>query len=204
MDNILLLLLRLGAHKKEVSISTGEIGAESEMSQQNASRRLGMLEENGYIRRKGGNITITKRGIEKIMEEYSIIKKALEGKVEIVGTIVEGLGEGKYYMSLEGYRKQIADKLGFDPYPGTLNIRIDEGGREGILTSEPVIISGFSGKDRTYGDIFAFPCRIEDEPGAIIVPLRTSHGPDVIEVIAGFDIRKKKNKRTGDRVRVVL
>ena len=40
------------------------------------------------------------------------------------GTIIKGLGEGAYFMSMGHYKKEIKKKLGFDAYPGTLNIKI--------------------------------------------------------------------------------
>ena len=204
MDEVLLLLLRLGAHRDPVRITTSEIGAEAEMSQQNASRRLALLEEQGYIERKDGEVKITKKGMKEISEEYSILKKVFDSKIEITGTIIEGLGEGKYYMSLKGYRNQVKEKMGFSPYPGTLNIRIGKGSRDQILAGEPIVIKGFTNKDRTYGDIFAFPCKLEGKQAAIIVPLRTSHGPDILEVVSSFDIKEKLRKKNGDRVTVVL
>ena len=204
MDEVLLLLLRLGAHRDSVRITTSEIGTEAGMSQQNASRRLSMLEEKGHIERKDGEIKITKKGMKEISGEYAILKKVFDSRVEITGTIIEGLGEGKYYMSLKGYRDQIREKIGFRPYPGTLNIRIGKGSRDHVLASEPILIAGFTNKDRTYGDIFAFPCKVEGTSGAIIVPLRTSHGPDILEVVSSFDIRKKLGKKNGDKITVIL
>ncbi|MBN1169712.1 CTP-dependent riboflavin kinase [Candidatus Micrarchaeota archaeon] len=204
MDKILLLLLRLGAQRNPVRITTSDLGAEAEMSQQNASRRLALLEKNGYLERKKGEIRITKKGMDEIAGEYSIMKKAFDSRIEISGIITEGLGEGKYYMSLKGYREQIREKLGFDPHPGTLNIKTDKGNRNQILAGEPAVISGFTDRNRTYGDIFAFPCKIEGEVGAVIVPLRTSHGQDILEIISGFDIKKKFGKKNGDRIMVII
>lgn len=204
MDNILLFLLKIDAHKRRVLIGTNDIGQSTNMSQQNASRRLRLLEKNGLIEKKDGQITITKKGLERIREEYSIMKKAFEGKIEITGIIVDGLGEGKYYMSLDGYRNSIKEKLGFDPFPGTLNVKIDPGNRTEILSNEPIIIPGFTDKQRTYGDIFAFPCKIEGNDCAIVVPLRTSHGPDIIEIIADFEIKRKNKIKAGEKIKVLL
>lgn len=204
MDKILLLLLRLGAQRNPVRITTSGLGTETGMSQQNASRKLVLLEKKGYLERKEGTIRISKKGLDEIAEEYSILKKAFDSRMEIRGTITEGLGEGKYYMSLKGYREGILKRLGFEPYPGTLNVIIDKWDRSQILANEPVVISGFTNKDRTYGDIFAFPCKIEGEEGAVIVPLRTSHGPEILEIISRFGIKKKFGKKNGDSIMVII
>ncbi len=205
MDEILLLLLKIGAHRKPAKITTLELGAEIGISQQSASRRLGQLEEEGYVRRTGEGISITKKAQEIFAAEYAILKAAIEEKLEISGTIVTGLGEGRYYMELEGYRSQIKEKLGFSPYPGTLNIEVDEKWKKDQLMGiEPVLIKGFASKDRTYGDIYAYPGKLGDEKCAVVVPLRSSHGPNVLEIISEFDIRKKLNKKDGDRIVVIF
>jgi riboflavin kinase len=40
------------------------------------------------------------------------------------GRVVSGLGEGQHYISRQGYLKQFREKLGFEPFPGTLNIKL--------------------------------------------------------------------------------
>ena len=36
------------------------------------------------------------------------------------------MGEGSYYMSLKGYKKQFKEKLGYEPFPGTLNLKLED------------------------------------------------------------------------------
>ncbi len=207
MDEILLLLLRSGAHQKPARFTTAELGAEIGISQQTASRRLTELGKEGYVERSAAGIRLTKKAYDEMAKTYAVMKSIFEAKLEIAGTIVTGLGEGAYYTSLEGYRKQMKDKLGFEPHLGTLNIRLrDEESwkKEQLLSSEPIIISGFKDKERSYGDLYAFPCRIEGLDCAVIMPLRTSHGPQILEIICGSDIRKRLRKKDGDKLTVVL
>ena len=208
MDEVLLLLLRHGAHLRPVRMTTAELGAEAGMSQQNASRTLTVLEKGGYLERKEGGIILTKKACGELGEAYAAMKRAFEGgKLEITGTIVRGLGEGKYYLSLDGYRKQIKKTLGFIPFPGTLNVKMapaDVWKRQQLLRIEPLIIQGFMDGKRTYGDLFAYRCRLEGTDCAVIVPMRTHHGPEVIEVISSFDIKKKLGKKDGGKVRLTV
>jgi CTP-dependent riboflavin kinase len=46
--------------------------------------------------------------------------------VTIRGKVFVGLGEGGKFVALEWVEKQIKEKLGFKPYPGTLNLKIEE------------------------------------------------------------------------------
>jgi riboflavin kinase len=208
MDEILLLLLRKGAHKMPLRLTTGEIGTDAGMSQQNASSRIIQLEKEGLIERRKDGILLTKKGYDSLAFGYATLRNAFEGgKLEFEGRIVKGLGEGGYYVSMKGYSRQMKERLGFAPYPGTLNLKLDEKGmirRQQMLNTEPVIISGFKDEKRTYGDLFAYRCRIENEECAVIVPIRTHHGPEIIELVCPFNVKKKLGKKDGDKVLVSL
>ena len=52
------------------------------------------------------------------------MEKSYPPSVTLEGTVFTGLGEGAYYISKEAYRKQFTEKLGFEPYPGTLNLKL--------------------------------------------------------------------------------
>ena len=195
MDEVLFFLLKKGGNRKSLRITTAELGRALGMSQQNASRRLKLLSEEELIERKKG-IRITPSGMKRVREHYSTLKKALEGSnINFSGKVVDGFGKGKYYLSLPGYKKEITDKLGFEPYPGTLNLKLgDIEIRSRILKQEPVIINGFRTRERTFGDLFAYPCTIENLDAAIVFPLRSNHPPDVIEIIADMELRKALKK----------
>ena len=207
MDEVLILLLKLNAHVSPVKISTSQIGKELNMSQQNASKRLQTLEESGLIERKNG-IKLTSLAIGELSKVYTIMKKALDQlKFEIVGKVSKGLGEGGYYISMPGYKKQIMEKLGFSPYPGTLNVKLDESEvwkREYLLQQEPIIVPGFRDGERTYGDFFAYKCKIQSQVCYIIVPIRTHHGPTVIEIISPVNLRETLNLKDNDQISVII
>ena len=42
------------------------------------------------------------------------------------GKIASGLGQGQYFISREGYSRQFLQHLGFVPFPGTLNVLLEE------------------------------------------------------------------------------
>ena len=45
-------------------------------------------------------------------------------KMKLFGRVVSGKGEGKYYMSLPPYKEKFKNILEFEPYEGTLNIKL--------------------------------------------------------------------------------
>lgn len=207
--NYLKKLALLGAHNKPLEISSVEFAFHMDTSPQTAARKLKILEDEMLIKRQivhsGQLVSITKNGLAALQKErndYLIIfgnghKKFLTGKV------ITGLGEGQYYISLEGYRTQFVEKLGFTPYPGTLNIKLDTPSvdiRKGI--SADLKISGFTKDNRTFGSGSCFNISIMDINGAVIVPERTHYPEDIIEIIAPVNLRKHLKLRDGSNVEV--
>src|SRR5579884_1631389 len=120
-------LLMAGAHRNFVEITTTSLAKSIGRSQQAASKHLLELESSGHIERtlKGQKLAvkITEKGYTEIQGLYLSLKAAIESSeaIHFEGNVVQGMGEGAYYLSLEGYRRQFLEKLGYEPYPGTLN-----------------------------------------------------------------------------------
>jgi riboflavin kinase len=165
-----------------------------------------MLLEQGYLKRTDEGISLTKKAYDEMASLYGSMKRVFEeGQLRIEGTVTKGAGEGRYYLAMEAYRKSMKEKLGFEPYPGTLNIEMDADWERGqLLQLEPIVIKGFKDKKRSYGDLFAYKCRLESHECALIVPLRTHHGPRTLEIVCPFNIRKKLGKKDGDKVKVII
>ncbi len=202
-------LALMGAHNKPLEISSVGFASHMETSPQTAARKLKCLEEEKLITRQilhsGQLVSITKNGLgalQKEFNDYQAIfcnghKKFLKGKV------ITGLGEGQYYISLEGYMTQFIEKLGFEPYPGTLNIKLDAPSidvRKAI--SSDIRISGFTKENRTFGSGSCFNVMIEDVRSAVIVPERTHYPEDIIEIIAPVNLREYLKVRDGSTVEV--
>ncbi len=203
LKHILLLaeLLNRGAKYAYVNISTKDLGNIINRSQQAASKHLLELEEANYIERmksgKGFKVKVSKKGYDEINKLSMILKNALEGirELEFKGIITQGMGEGAYYISLEGYRRQFIEKLGFEPYPGTLNIKLIDDlykNAKSILKMQPsIFIEGFSDKQRTYGWVKCYKALIDGIEGAVLILERTHHDDSILEVIAPVKITDK-------------
>lgn len=121
--------------------------------------------------------------------------KAIHGKV------VTGIGEGQYYISKEGYRSQFHSMLGFVPFPGTLNIRLD---KPFAPSGEAIKIMGFSEEGKTLGGCECYWIRINGIKAVIVRPERSSYPPDLIEIIAPIGLRGSLCLSDGDEVEVAL
>jgi riboflavin kinase len=214
--NLLLTLCRLAefsAPTAEFACTTSELAVKLGYSQQTASRHLIDLERRGLIRRvrtaKRESIRITSNGLSLIGEMYVTLKRVFEkpaGEIYLEGELFSGLGEGSYYIGQEGYRRQLREKLGLDPYPGTLNVRLKSGyeGEKRRLETLPLVhIEGFSAEKRSFGPAWVTRAVVNDDvEAAVILALRSHYGPDVIELVAEENLRKRLRLKDGDTVKV--
>ncbi|MCD6492544.1 MAG: CTP-dependent riboflavin kinase [Archaeoglobaceae archaeon] len=210
MLEVLKQLALMNASKKVLKISSKELADKINQSLQTAARKLKELESDELIERTltkdGQFIVITEKGKRRLYREYLDYKKIFEEDetITIKGKVFSGVGEGRYYVSLEGYKERFKEKLGFDPYPGTLNLKIPKEQlyfRRRLEEEDGILIEGFKTPDRTFGDVKAFKCKVNGIEGAIVLPKRTHYPSDVLEVIAPVKLRNYGIK-DGDFVEV--
>jgi riboflavin kinase, archaea type len=209
-------LLQRGAQYNFIELTTSDLGKNIKKSQQAASRHLLDLENAGYIERlrKGQTfrIKITNRGYSEIKSLYSTLKSAIEVTpftIDFEGIVVSGMGEGAYYMALEGYRKQFKEKLGFEPYPGTLNVKLVDqifmNARRDIGKYPSVFINGFSDDTRTYGWVKCYKAEINKgaiNNAAALVLERTHYDDSMLELIAPMSLKESIGVQNGDKISV--
>lgn len=209
-------LLSKGAKHNFVPITTSSLGKSINKSQQAASKHLLDLEQDGFIERvtsgKNVSVKITPKGYSEMVKLSSILKTSLESApsfVQLKGTLVSGMGEGAYYMSLKGYTKQFKEKLGYVPFPGTLNVKLSK--KEYIETASQfynrdcILINGFSDEKRTYGWVKCFNAKLNNLIDCELVILeRTHHDNSVIELISKINIRKTAKLRDGSNLTIKI
>ena len=206
-------LIEVGAYPDEVIFTTSELAKLLKSSQQTASRHLIELEKKGLIHRvklgRRESIKITAGGVKHLDNMFLTLKRAFElKKTETVfeGVVFSGLGEGAYYVSQPDYMKQFVEKLGFEPYPGTLNLRVRKEDQEEVrlLEASPfILIEGFTDGSRSFGPAKCFHGKIADKvDGALIFPVRTHYSGDVVELISIQYLRKSLHLKDGDSVKV--
>ena len=114
------------------------------------------------------------------------MKPSSSGNAVIKGTLVEGIKESGLFMGIPWVREQFMEKLGIDPYPGTLNLEIKDpqdldtlrevktqAGIE-ILPMEPGFCSAKCFHVLICGKV----------KGAIIIPLVDDYPESKVEIIA--------------------
>lgn len=211
----LIKLAEMGAHRRIAKISTEYLAAKLNTSQQTASRYLIELDNKGWVERtitaEGCLIRITESGVKELQNLSSRLRFLMEAEylpsITLEGTVFTGLGEGAYYISKEQYRKQFIEKLGFDPYPGTLNLKLttdyDIKTRNELEAYPAIEIEGFTSEDRTFGPVRCYPLIIENRTrGALISAMRSHYDASVLEIIAPVSLRKSLKLKDGHKAKV--
>jgi riboflavin kinase len=208
VPDIIFYLLQKGAHREPTRITTGAIAEGIGVSQQTASRKLIALEKEGAVTRSAGAIMLTPKAISRVRRFVSEVLESLKGApISFSGTVSSGLGRGAYFVSRKGYRQQFLEKLGFPPFAGTLNVKIEGEDIEKRITlreQAPIEIPGFGSGKEKFGKLACYKCVAGGLPGAVVFPENSRHGLQVLEVISPFNLRKKLSLSDGSKLSVEI
>lgn len=131
---------------------------------------------------------------------------------QLIGRLATGIGMGKTFTQLDWARKQFTEKLGIDPFAGTVNVIVDD------PESMPVWVrlkrtDGIRMENPNDGphdcDAKCWPVTIEGGAeggvdGAIVFPLVDGYPPAQVEVIAEIGVRDAFGIEDGDTVTLTL
>ena len=202
---VLKLLALDGARRGEVKVSCADLADRLDASSQTASRRLQALDDAEYVDRDlvsdGQWVQVTETGERALKAEYEDYRRIFEGAADLAldGTVTGGMGEGRHYINLPGYKRQFEEKLGYEPYPGTLNVSLTADARRersAMDAVEGVPIDSWEDDERTYGSATCYPATLDAD--------RTHHDEDQLELIAPDRLRDDLGLDDGDEVTVYV
>ena len=124
----------------------------------------------------------------------------------ISGKIVGGAGEGAYFTQIGWVQQQCDEKLGFKPYPGTLNLEISEEFLPAIELLDQKTGIELISPDPQFCNAMVFQVSLQDIIGAVILPEEKVrvHPKNIIEIIAPLNIKASLNVKDGDSLNVVF
>lgn len=122
----------------------------------------------------------------------------------LVGRIVTGLGQGTSFTQLPWAREAFVSRVGIDPYPGTLNLRLEEPEhlaawrqvreKTGIPIPPP---------SQDFCSAKCFKVMVEDRiAGAIVYPLVPDYPEDTLEIIAPVHLKSFLGAGDGGMIRI--
>jgi riboflavin kinase len=113
------------------------------------------------------------------------------------GRVVSGAKEGAYFISI--YADKLEKLLDFRPFPGTLNIEVNA---PFIQPKRAKFIASFTVKGKGYGAVWCYPCIMLNTKGYVMIPEKSRHSPNIVEIISPACLKTKLNLKNGDYVEV--
>lgn len=126
----------------------------------------------------------------------------------LIGRLATGIGQGEHFTRLDWARTQFKDRLGIDPYPGTVNVIVDDPDTMPVwvrVKRAPGIRIENPGDGPHDCDARCYRVTIAGRiDGAIVVPEIDGYPPAQIEIIADIGVREALGIEDGDPVEIVL
>jgi CTP-dependent riboflavin kinase len=130
----------------------------------------------------------------------------MKDKLTVSGKIVRGDGKATFFTQLDWVQKQCREKLGFKPFPGTLNLAVDE--------KKAPLIAAFCQKygltleppDEAFCTGHVYPVSIMGVTGAIFAPADDVrvHADNIIELVAPTSLKDALDVDNGDEIMLVI
>ncbi|MEM3695905.1 MAG: DUF120 domain-containing protein [Candidatus Bathyarchaeia archaeon] len=132
-------------------------------------------------------------------------KRTKIASIQFEGKIFSGSGEAAKFVSLPWVKRQITEKLGFTPYNGTLNLRLNKNGLalKRQIMSKVKAIKILPPEGFCQGKLFkaVFMDKMEC---VVVIPEVNGYPEEVIEIVAPISLREKFQLKDGDKVKVKI
>ncbi len=121
------------------------------------------------------------------------------------GRVFSGSGKGSYYVGHPEYKKRFLKLLGYVPYPGTLNVKLDSGEeieerRRMRLGKKALWIGEFRHRGERFSAVNCFRGRMAEQRVALLIVDITHYDDSVLELISPVYLREKLGLMDGSEV----
>ena len=123
--------------------------------------------------------------------------------MRVIGKLFSGMGAGEEYLSKEPYQERFKQILGYKPFPGTLNIRLEEEDQiKKIRSREHKRLDGFEHGETEYSGMDIYICEIMGVEAAYLDLDVTDYGDEVVEIVAPIELREFLDVEDGDELEI--
>lgn len=119
--------------------------------------------------------------------------------ITIRGRVVSGVAQAGYYV--EKYKDLFKPLLGSDPYPGTLNVKLDKCIWDYASHIKPIVIKP---PEPGLCEAHVYKGWIKGLEVLVVKPLISVHDCTIVEVIASVRLRDLLGLKDGDPVEIVI
>lgn len=127
-------------------------------------------------------------------------------QLSLTGRVVSGSRKASFFTQLDWVQEQCATKLGFSPYPGTLNVELAAESLAKLLELEREAKTEFVPPDPKYCVAKLLSVSLGSIKAAMIFPAEEVriHGKGIVEIIAPVGLKDVLNIKDGDRVSLTV
>ncbi len=122
---------------------------------------------------------------------------------KLTGVVFSDLGKAASFMALEWVQKSLRERLGFSPYPATLDLRLESENEIAVWREVKREMSGLSitSPDPSFCQARCFLVDIEGKyEGAVLLPGVEGYPADKVEVIAPVRLKDALQVRDGEKI----
>lgn len=130
----------------------------------------------------------------------------MNDKYTLIGKIVSGARQAAFFTQLDWVQEQCVKKLGFKPYPGTLNLAIADSDADLLESLQGLDTMALIPPDPKFCSARTLPVKIKGIQGAIIIPAKDVqiHAKNILEVIAPVCLKEVLGLDDGDLVKITI
>ena len=125
-------------------------------------------------------------------------------RVEAKGRVFSGIGKGGYYVGHAEYQKRFRQYLGYAPYPGTLNIKIEDRGSieriAKVRAAGGIRIEGFRIGGESFSSLICVKGELRGEAITLLFIDVTHYNESVVELVSPTYLRGRFGLKDGDEV----
>ena len=123
-------------------------------------------------------------------------------EIVLKGKVFSGGKRGRLFVDLPWVKEQINQKLGFNPYIGTLNLRLpNKTVLDRLREADGIIIV----PEKGYFEGKCFKALVNEKiEGAVVLPNVPDYPSDLLEVLAPVNLRKTFGLKDGMEVKVFI
>jgi len=125
-------------------------------------------------------------------------------QLTVKGKVFSGMGKGKYYVGHPEYQKRFATTLGYAPYPGTLNVKLEDAdlidALKELRTKDGVKVDSFVKNGESFSSLTCFEGSMDGERVTLLFIDVTYYNETVAELISPSFLRGRFGLKDGDLV----
>jgi riboflavin kinase len=122
----------------------------------------------------------------------------------VTGRVFSGMGKGRYYVGHPEYQRRFNERLGYTPYPGTLNIKLEDSELmrklKELKLADGIEIEGFTLGGESFSALRCFAGVMKGIKVTLLFIDVTYYNETVSEIISPEYLRGKLGLRDGELV----